>query len=40
MEDMNKLPDGIGNRYLVNGNMVDVESAGSWVKEKKAGTEE
>jgi len=38
MEDMNKLPDGIGNRYLVNGNMVDVESAGSWASTGGANT--
>ena len=40
LEDMNKLPEGIGNRYLVNGNMVDVESAGSWANGKATKTEE
>ncbi len=39
LEDMNKLPEGIGNRYLVNGNMVDVESAGSWANGKESKTE-
>ena len=34
LEDMNRLPDGSGgDRYLVNGNMVDITSAGSWAQQ-------
>ena len=39
LEDMNKLPDGLGERYLVNGNMVDVGNAGNWAKEDTQGLE-
>jgi len=35
LEDMNRLPEGIGNKYLVNGNMVEVAQAGAWNKEGK-----
>lgn len=32
LEDMNKLPEGSGgSTYLVNGNMVDIGHAGTWV---------
>jgi len=35
LENMNKLPKGMGGgRYLCNGNMVDLEMAGSWVKKE------
>lgn len=37
LEDMNKLPDGIGERYLVNGNMVDIAHAGNWARETTDG---
>jgi len=31
LEDMNKLPEGSGGeKYLVNGNMVDISQAGTW----------
>lgn len=34
LEDMNRLPEGSGGeRYLVNGNMVDITSAGSWTQQ-------
>ena len=33
-EDMNKLPEGCGgDKYLVNGNMVDIEHAGTWANQ-------
>ncbi len=33
LEDMNKLPIGSGGeKYLVNGNMVDISNAGAWAK--------
>lgn len=36
LEDMNKLPVGRGgDKYLVNGNMVDISHAGAWVKNTK-----
>jgi len=35
LENMNKLPKGMGGgRYLCNGNMVDLEMAGSWAKKE------
>ena len=34
LEDMNKLPKGMGgDRYLCNGNFVDLAHAGSWATE-------
>lgn len=34
LEDMNKLPEGCGgDKYLVNGNMVNVEHAGTWANQ-------
>lgn len=34
LEDMNKLPEGCGGgKYLVNGNMVDIEHAGTWANQ-------
>ena len=36
LEDMNKLPIGSGgDKYLVNGNMVDISNAGAWAKNTK-----
>lgn len=36
LEDMNKLPIGSGgDKYLVNGNMVDISHAGAWAKNTK-----
>lgn len=36
LEDMNKLPIGSGgDKYLVNGNMVDISHAGAWAKNNK-----
>ncbi len=36
LEDMNKLPSGSGgDKYLVNGNMVDISHAGAWAKNTK-----
>ena len=33
LEDMNKLPEGLGgDRYLCNGNMVDLSQAGGWTE--------
>ena len=33
LEDMNLIPDELGgNKYFVNGNFVDMESAGAWTK--------
>jgi len=33
LEDMNKLPKGMGgDRYLCNGNMVDLSQAGAWTQ--------
>ncbi len=33
LEDMNKLPNGSGgDKYLVNGNMIDISNAGAWAK--------
>jgi HK97 family phage portal protein len=35
LEDMNKLPEGAGgDRYLCNGNMVDLNSAGNWARKE------
>jgi len=34
LEDMNKLPEGSGGeKYLVNGNMVDISQAGTWANQ-------
>ena len=34
LENMDLIPDELGgNRYMCNGNMVDIGSAGSWIKE-------
>jgi len=33
LEDMNKLPEGIGgDRYLCNGNMIDLANAGHFAR--------
>lgn len=40
LEDMNKLPEGSGgDRYLVNGNMVDITNAGTWANKNNNGQE-
>jgi HK97 family phage portal protein len=39
LEDMNKLPEGSGgDRYLVNGNMVDIANAGKWANQNNKWT--
>jgi len=36
LEDMNRIPKDLGgDRYLCNGNMVDLANAGSWALEQK-----
>jgi len=41
MEDMNKLPKGMGgDRYLCNGNFVDLAHAGSWAQNNEGNTQE
>ena len=38
LEDMNKLPEGSGgDKYLVNGNMVDITNAGKWANQNTNG---
>lgn len=38
LEDMNLIPEELGGeRYLTNGNMVDIASAGDWVDKSKEG---
>jgi len=38
LEDMNKLPNGSGgDKYLVNGNMVDITHAGTWANQNTGG---
>lgn len=41
LEDMNKLPQGSGgDKYLVNGNMVEISKAGSWAAQNNDGLED
>lgn len=41
LEDMNKLPAGCGgDKYLVNGNMVEISQAGNWAGRNSGGSEE
>ncbi len=41
LEDMNKLTEGMGgDKYLVNGNMIDIAQAGAWANQNKKGLED
>lgn len=40
LENMNLIPDELGgNRYLINGNMIDINSAGNWTTQNTKGVD-